>query len=276
MAHPAPAPHVPVSDALGRNNVRVLGNATGRPMVFVHGFGCSQEMWRFLTPAFEDDHRLVLYDLVGAGGSDLSAYDRGRYDSLHAHADDLVGILRALDLADAVVVAHSVGAVIAALAAAREPTRVGALVLVGPSPRYLNDGDYVGGFERADIDGLLDALDANYLGWSSVMAPLIMGNAERPELGEELAASFCRVDPAIAAHFARVTFLSDNRRDLAAVTTPTLVVQCSDDVIAPASVGAFVRDAMPDSTLVVLAATGHCPHLSAPDELAAAVRAYLG
>jgi len=276
MAHPAPAPHVPVSDALGRNNVRVLGNATGRPMVFVHGFGCSQEMWRFLTPAFEDDHRLVLYDLVGAGGSDLSAYDRGRYDSLHAHADDLVGILRALDLADAVVVAHSVGAVIAALAAAREPTRVGALVLVGPSPRYLNDGDYVGGFEREDIDGLLDALDANYLGWSSVMAPLIMGNAERPELGEELAASFCRVDPAIAAHFARVTFLSDNRRDLAAVTTPTLVVQCSDDVIAPASVGAFVRDAMPDSTLVVLAATGHCPHLSAPDELAAAVRAYLG
>jgi sigma-B regulation protein RsbQ len=270
-----PLEHTADQDVLRRNNVRVLGNPDGRPMVFAHGFGCSQEMWRLLTPAFERDHRIVLYDLLGAGGSDLSAYDRGRYDSLHAHADDLVEILRALDLTDAVLVAHSVAAMIAVLAASRAPERVGALVLVGPSPRYINDGDYVGGFERADIDALLDTLDANYLGWSSTMAPVIMGNDERPELGQELTDSFCRVDPAIAAHFARVTFLSDNRRDLASVTTPTLVVQCADDVIAPDAVGAYVHESIPGSELAVLAATGHCPHLSAPEELAAAMRRYL-
>jgi sigma-B regulation protein RsbQ len=270
-----PLEHTADQDVLRRNNVRVLGNPDGRPMVFAHGFGCSQEMWRLLTPAFERDHRIVLYDLLGAGGSDLSAYDRGRYDSLHAHADDLVEILRALDLTDAVLVAHSVAAMIAVLAASRASERVGALVLVGPSPRYINDGDYVGGFERADIDALLDTLDANYLGWSSTMAPVIMGNDERPELGQELTDSFCRVDPAIAAHFARVTFLSDNRRDLASVTTPTLVVQCADDVIAPDAVGAYVHESIPGSELAVLAATGHCPHLSAPEELAAAMRRYL-
>jgi sigma-B regulation protein RsbQ len=270
-----PLEHTADQDVLRRNNVRVLGNPDGRPMVFAHGFGCSQEMWRLLTPAFERDHRIVLYDLLGAGGSDLSAYDRGRYDSLHAHADDLVEILRALDLTDAVLVAHSVAAMIAVLAASRAPERVGALVLVGPSPRYINDGDYVGGFERADIDALLDTLDANYLGWSSTMAPLIMGNDARPELGQELTDSFCQVDPAIAAHFARVTFLSDNRRDLVSVTTPTLVVQCADDVIAPDAVGAYVHESIPGSELAVLAATGHCPHLSAPEELAAAMRRYL-
>ncbi len=277
MILPTPSEHATIDpDVLRRNNVRVLGNPEGRAMVFAHGFGCSQEMWRLLTPAFERDHRIVLYDLMGAGGSDLSAYDRGRYDSLHGHADDLVEILRALDLTDAVLVGHSVSAVIAVLAAASAPERVGALVLVGPSPRYINDGEYVGGFERGDIDALLDTLDANYLGWSSAMAPMIMGNADRPELAQELTDSFCRVDPVIAAHFARVTFLSDNRRDLAAVTTPTLVVQCSDDVIAPYEVGAFVHDEIPGSELVVLSATGHLPHLSAPDELAAAMRRYLG
>jgi sigma-B regulation protein RsbQ len=276
MVLPTPFEHATDPDVLRRNNVRVLGNPEGRPMVFAHGFGCSQEMWRLLTPEFEGDHRIVLYDLMGAGGSDTSAYDRGRYDSLHAHADDLVEILRALDLRDAVLVAHSVSSMIAVLAAMRAPERVGALVLVGPSPRYINDEEYFGGFEREDIDALLDTLDANYLGWSSVMAPMIMGNSDRPELGEELTDSFCRVDPAIAAHFARVTFLSDNRRDLAAVTTPTLVLQCSDDIIAPYAVGAFVHEAIPGSELVVLSATGHCPHLSAPDELTAAIRSYLG
>jgi sigma-B regulation protein RsbQ len=276
MTLPTPFERATDPDVLRRNNVRVLGNPEGRPMVFAHGFGCSQEMWRLLTPSFESDHLIVLYDLVGAGGSDLRAYDRGRYDSLHGHADDLVEILRALDLTDAVLVAHSVSAMIAVLAATRAPERVGALVLVGPSPRYINDGDYVGGFERADIDALLDTLDANYLGWSSTMAPVIMGNGDRPELGQELTDSFCRVDPEIAAHFARVTFLSDNRRDLAAVTKPTLVVQCSDDVIAPDAVGAFVHEAIRGSELAVLSATGHCPNLSAPDELAAAMRRYLG
>jgi sigma-B regulation protein RsbQ len=277
MILPTPFEHATTDpDVLRRNNVRVLGNPDGRPMVFAHGFGCSQEMWRLLTPAFERDHRIVLYDLMGAGGSDLGAYDRGRYDSLHGHADDLVEILRALDLTDAVLVAHSVSAMIAVLAAVQAPERVGALILVGPSPRYINDGEYVGGFERGDIDALLDTLDANYLGWSSAMAPMVMGNPDRPELGQELTDSFCRVDPAIAAHFARVTFLSDNRRDLAAVTTPTLVVQCSDDVIAPHAVGAFVHDEIPGSELAVLSATGHVPHLSAPDELAAAMRRYLG
>ena len=267
----------PVSgtDVLRRNNVTVSGNPAGRPIVFVHGFGCSQEMWHAVTPHFEADHRMVLLDLVGAGGSDLAAYDPVKYDSLHGYADDVLEILAALDLRDAVYVGHSVAATIGVLAETTDASRFGALVLVGPSPRYIDDEDYRGGFERADIEGLLDALDANYFGWSQTMAPLIMGNAERPDLGRQLTDSFCTVDPEIARHFARVTFLSDNRRDLSAVRTPTLVLQCSDDVIAPASVGRYVHEQISTSRLVQLAATGHCPNLSAPDELAQVITEFI-
>ncbi|GAA1966027.1 alpha/beta hydrolase [Agromyces allii] len=260
---------------LHRNNVKISGKPDGRPIVFAHGFGCSQEMWRLVAPAFERDHLVVLFDHVGAGGSDLRAYDRSRYDSLHGYADDVLEILDALDLHDTVYVGHSVSAMVGVLAATSRPQRFGALVLVGPSPRYIDEPGYRGGFSQADIDGLLDALDANYLGWSSELAPAIMGNPDVPELGDELTASFCSVDPAIARHFARVTFTSDNREDLRAVVSPTLILQCSDDIIAPRAVGEFVHREIPGSRLVQLAATGHCPNLSSPDEVVAAITDFL-
>ena len=265
----------PTPDALRRNNVTVSGDPAGRPIVFAHGFGCSQEMWHVVAPQFESDHRVVLFDAVGSGASDLTAYDPAKYDSLHGYADDVLELLEELDLRDVVYVGHSVAAMVGVLAETRDPSRFGALVLVGPSPRYIDDDGYTGGFERADIEGLLDALDANYLGWSEAMAPVIMGNADRPELGAQLTASFCTVDPEIARHFARVTFLSDNRRDLGSVRAPTLVLQCSDDVIAPTSVGRFVHEHIHGSRFVQLSATGHCPNLSAPDELTAEIRAFL-
>lgn len=262
----------PARDVRRRNNVTVSGNPNGRPMLFAHGFGCSQEMWRHVAPAFEDHNRVVLFDHVGAGGSELTAYDRSKYDSLHGYADDILDVIHDLDLHDVVFVGHSVSAMMGVLAAAREPSRFGALVLVGPSPRYLNDVGYVGGFDQPDIDAMLDSMDANYLGWSSAMAPVIMGNGDRLELAGELTESFCRTDPAIARHFARVTFLSDNRRDLAKVTTPTLVLQCTDDVIAPLCVGQYVHDAVAGSELVVMSATGHCPNLSDPVQLIERIR----
>jgi sigma-B regulation protein RsbQ len=276
MSTDALSPGRPVVDVRRRNNVREYGRADGRPIVFAHGFGCSQEAWRLVLPQFVDDYRVIAFDNVGAGGSDLSAYDRGKYDTIDGYASDVLDILDALELEDAVYVGHSVSSMIGVIASIRDPSRFGALVLVGPSPRYVNDGDYVGGFEQADIDGLIDALDANYLGWSATMAPVIMGNAERPELGEELTGLFCRVDPQVARQFARVTFLSDNRRDLAKVTVPTLVLQSSEDVIAPTPVGEFVHEQIPGSVLRMMSARGHVPNLSAPDEVASEIRAFLG
>lgn len=258
-----------------RNNVFLHGPAGGRPMMFAHGFGCDQNMWRYVWPAFAEDHRIVLFDHVGAGGSDLSAYDPARYDSLQGYADDVLEICRELELRDVVFVGHSVSSMIGALAAAAEPERFGRLVMVGPSPRYIDDEGYVGGFGREDIEGLLESLESNYLGWSSQMAPVIMGNDDRPELGEELTNSFCRTDPEIAAQFARVTFLSDNRDDLPRVGTPSLVLQCSHDAIAGEAVGRYVAANLPDSHFVQLEATGHCPNLSAPEETIAAIRQYL-
>jgi sigma-B regulation protein RsbQ len=263
-----------VTDVRRKNNVQISGNPAGRPIVFAHGFGCSQEVWRDVLPQFQADYRVVVFDHVGAGGSDLEAYDRGKYDSLGGYADDLLEILESEDLRDVVYVGHSVSSMIGVLAANRDSSRFGALILVGPSARYINDDGYVGGFEQADIDGLLDSLDANYFGWSAAMAPVIMGNDDRPELGEDLTASFCTVSPAIASQFARVTFLSDNRRDLDEVTVPTLVLQCTDDVIAPEGVGLYVHEHLPESEYQLLSATGHCPHLSAPAETIAAIQAF--
>jgi sigma-B regulation protein RsbQ len=260
---------------LERNNVNVHGNPDGRPMLFAHGFGCDQNMWRYVWPAFADDFRIVLFDHVGAGGSDTAAFDRRRYASLHGYADDVLEICRELDLSDTVFVGHSVSAMIGVLAATEAPERFGSLVLIGPSPRYIDDGEYVGGFSEEDITGLLDSMDANFLGWSSTMAPVIMGNADRPELGEELTNSFCRSDPEIAKQFARVTFMSDNRDDLAAVRTPALVLQCSDDPIAPEAVGRYVAGSLRASRYVQLEATGHCPNLSAPEETIAAIKAFV-
>jgi sigma-B regulation protein RsbQ len=258
-----------------RNRVRASGVPSGRPILFAHGFGCDQEMWRFVAPDFEVDHRVVVFDHVGAGNSDLSAYDREKYGSLRGYAEDVVEICRELGLSDVVFVGHSVSAMIGVLALQRAPELFGALVMIGPNPRYVDDDGYVGGFGRADILGLIEALDSNHLGWSKQMAPVIMGNPDKPDLTEELTNSFCRTDPAIARQFARVTFLSDNRADLPGVAVPTLVLQCSQDVIAPDVVGRYVHEQIPGSALTQLAATGHCPHLSAPEETTAAIRAFL-
>jgi sigma-B regulation protein RsbQ len=267
--------YAPQVDTLQRNNVTVSGVPDGPALVFAHGFGCDQNMWRFVAPTFEATHRVVLFDHVGAGGSVLAAYDPGRYATLGGYADDVVEMLRALDVTDATFVGHSVSSMIGILAAARAPGVIGRLVLVGPSPRYIDDDGYTGGFTQEDIDGLLESLDSNYLGWSGAMAPVIMGNTDRPALGAELTNSFCRTDPEIARHFARVTFTSDNRRDLATVSVPTLVLQCADDVIAPDVVGRYVHEHIAGSSLVRLAATGHCPNLSAPEETTAAIAAFL-
>jgi sigma-B regulation protein RsbQ len=262
-------------DVLARNNVSLTGRPDGPPMVFAHGFGCDQTMWRHVAPAFEGTHRIVLFDHVGAGGSDLAAYDPDRYARLEGYAADVVEILEALALPPAVFVGHSVSAMIGALAAADRPDLFDRLVLVGPSPRYIDDDGYRGGFAQEEIDELLETMDGNYLGWSQHIAPVIMGVPDRPELGEELTSSFCRTDPTIARRFARTTFLSDNRADLPRVRTPSLVVQCREDAIAPVEVGRYVHAHLPDSELVLLETTGHCPNLSAPDQLVEAMTGYL-
>jgi sigma-B regulation protein RsbQ len=265
----------PSMSVIERNNVRVSGAGT-QPMLFAHGFGCDQNMWRHVAPAFEAGYKVVLFDHVGAGGSDVRAYNKDKYGTLDGYARDVLEICQELPLSDVIFVGHSVAAMMGVLAARREPARFAKLVLVGPSPRYVNDGEYVGGFSREDIDGLLEALESNYLGWASTMAPMVVGNPDRPELGAELTNSFCRADPEIAAAFARVTFLSDNRADLADVTTPALILQCSQDMIAPEPVGQYVQRHLPGSRLVQMAATGHCPNLSAPAETIAAIRDFVG
>ncbi|WP_394620003.1 alpha/beta fold hydrolase [Lentzea sp. JNUCC 0626] len=256
---------------LRRNNVVVTGRDDGPAVLLAHGFGCDQNLWRLVVPHLSERFRVVLFDYVGSGRSDLSAWTPQRYSSLAGYAQDVLDICAELDLRDVVLVGHSVSSMIAVLAATREPERFAKLVLLTPSPCYLDDDDYRGGFSRADIDELLDALESNYLGWSATMAPVIVGNPDRPELGDELEASFCRTDPAVARVFARTTFLSDNRTDLAGVTTPTVVLQCSADAIAPPEVGEFVHDQIDGSVLVTLNATGHCPQLSAPEETATAI-----
>jgi sigma-B regulation protein RsbQ len=259
-----------------RNNVTEAGDPEGPPILFAHGFGCDQNMWRFVWPRFADHYRLVLFDHVGAGGSDLSAYDVERYSTLDGYAEDVLEICHELGLSEVVFVGHSVAAMIGVLAAAAEPDLFSRLVLVSPSPRYIDTDDYVGGFSREDIESLLDSMDGNYLGWSSQMAPVIMGNGDRPELGDELTNSFCRTDPEIARRFARVTFLSDNRADLPRAAVPSLVLQCREDAIASEPVGRFVAERLPDARLVMLDAVGHCPNLSAPEETAAAIEEFLG
>lgn len=261
-------------DILKRNNVVIRGQG-GESILFSHGYGCDQNMWRFVAPAFEEDYQTILFDHVGAGASDMSAYSYDRYASLGGYADDIIEIANELGLEDAIFVGHSVSAMIGLLAARKAPKLFKSMVLVGPSPSYIDDGDYVGGFKEAEIDELLESLDNNHLGWSMTMAPVIMGNPGRPELGEELTESFCRTDPSIAKHFARTTFLSDTRDILPAVRVRCLILQCSSDVIAPVAVGEYVHSRIPDSELVIMNATGHCPNLSAPEETIAAIKAFL-
>lgn len=257
-----------------RNHVNLSGTGP-KTMVFAHGFGCDQNMWRHVAGAFAEDFRILLFDHVGHGNSDLSAYSASRYSSLAAYADDLVEVCRDAGVTGGIFVGHSVGAMIGAIASLKAPELFESLIMVGPSPRYIDDGDYVGGFAHDQIEELVEFLGDNHLGWSAAMAPAIMGNADRPELGEELTNSFCRTDPAIARDFARVTFTSDNRADLPRITVPTLILQCSDDIIAPTQVGEYVHDHIAGSELIQLQATGHCPNLSAPEEVIAAMRTFV-
>ncbi|USB32993.1 alpha/beta hydrolase [Paenibacillus sp. YPG26] len=262
-------------DILRRNNVTTQGSGT-TSMIFAHGFGCDQNMWRFVAPAFEDDYQTVLFDYVGSGQSDLSAYNPIRYGDLNGYAQDVLEICESLGLQDTIFVGHSVGAMIGILASIQRPEFFSQLILIGPSPRYMNDlPDYIGGFERSDLDGLFDLMDKNYLSWAGYLAPAIMGNLERPGLAAELETSFCKVNPAIARQFAEVTFYGDNREDLPKVTTPALILQSTDDIIAPLEVGAYVYHHIPESTLQIMEATGHCPHMSHPEETIRLIQEYL-
>ncbi len=263
-----------MTQALTRNNVVVSGYGDAA-LIFAHGYGCDQNIWRLVAPAFADDYRIILFDHVGAGRSDLRAYAPAKYAALDGYAGDVLEICDQLALKEVVYVGHSVSTMIGVLAAIRRPELFKNLILVGPSACYIDDDGYRGGFSHNDIQGLLAQLDSNYLGWARSIAPVIMGNPEHPELSLELTESFCRTEPTIAKAFARVTFLSDNRDDLKHVRTPTLVMQCSQDALAPEFAGRFVHDQVRDSEFVHLRAKGHCPHLSAPKETIAEIQRYL-
>jgi sigma-B regulation protein RsbQ len=269
-----PGGHTDAELIRARNNVHFSGRGE-RTMMFAHGFGCDQTMWRLVAPAFEADYRVVLFDYVGCGKSDWSAWGPQRYDSLCGYAQDVLDIINAFDLRDVVFVGHSVSAMIGMLASIEAPERFSRLIHIGPSPRYVNDAGYVGGFERDDIEGLLDLMEKNYVGWAAFLAPVVMKNPGRAELTGELQASFCATDPRVTRQFARVTFLSDNRADLPKVTVPSLILQCSEDSIAPASVGSYLQGALRRATLWQMSATGHCPHMSHPDETIALMKRYL-
>jgi sigma-B regulation protein RsbQ len=264
-----------MTDILKRNNVRIIGEGD-EVMMFAHGFGCDQNVWRHLIKAYQARYKLVVFDFVGSGQSDLSAYDAERYSSLDGYATDVIEIIEALHLRNVIFIGHSVSCMTGLRAAIKQPQYFSKLIFVAPSPCYINDGDYVGGLERDDLHGLFDMMDSNYLGWSSSMGPLIMGNAEVPELGEELTANFCATDPDIARQFARVTFFSDNRADLGRLSVPSLTLQCKEDILAPLEVGYYLNNHTPNNTLIILEATGHCPHLSAPAKTIEAIDGYIG
>ncbi len=257
-----------------RNNVTVIGSGE-QVLLFAHGFGCDQNAWRYITDAFTDGYTVVLFDYVGAGKSDLSAYDSKKYSSLQGYASDVLDICEELQLKDVIFIGHSVSCMIGVLAAKQKPHYFKKLVFVGPSARYLNDGSYTGGFEKDDLEKLFDIMDSNYLGWSRTLAPAIMGKTNRAELGEELTNSFCATDPEIARQFARVTFLSDNRKDLSGLKVESLTLQCSEDIIAPLEVGYYIEQHTPGNTLILMKATGHCPHMSAPEETIEAIKSFI-
>lgn len=256
------------------HHVNLFGNGS-QPMMFAHGFGCDQIMWRYITPAFEDEYKIVLFDYIGCGRSDLAYYDPEKYNSLNGYAEDVVNICKELNLTNVIFVGHSVSSIIGLLAGISNPEMFSKIIMIGPSPCYLNDGNYKGGFDRFEIQDILKAMDENYEAWASFLAPKIMGNPDKPELGEELKESFCSTDPEIAKQFARVTFFGDNREDLKKVKVPVLLMQCSNDILVPLEVGEYCKRNIMNSKLQVLKATGHCPHLSAPEETIKVIKNYL-
>lgn len=263
-----------MTDILKRNNVKAIGQGT-QTIIFAHGFGCDQNTWRYVTDTFTDDYKVVLFDYVGAGKSDLNAYDARKYSSLKGYAADVLDICETLDIKDSIFVGHSVSSMIGLLAAVQQPSYFSKMIFLGPSARYINDNNYKGGMEQEDLEALLDVMDSNYLGWSKSMGPAIMGNPERPHLGEDLANSFCATNPDIAKDFARVTFLSDNRDDLRRLQVQSLTLQCAEDVLAPEAVGKYINENTPGNTMIQLKATGHCPHLSAPEEIITAIKSFI-
>ncbi len=261
-------------DILKRNNVILKGQGH-QIMLFAHGFGCDQNMWRFVTPAFEEEYKVVLFDYVGCGKSDTVAYHADRYASLHGYAQDVLEICAALEAEEIIFVGHSVSAMIGLLAAVENPDIFSCMIFIGPSARYLNDVDYMGGFSREDLEGLLEVMENNFIGWANFLAPVVMKNEERAELTQELKESFCSTDPVITRRFAEVTFFSDNREDLSNLTMPCLILQCSDDAIAPEEVGLYIHHKIKGSTFEKMNATGHCPHMSDPEETVKLIQKFL-
>lgn len=257
-----------------RNNVRTFGSGD-HVLVFAHGFGCDQSMWKFVAPAFEESHRVVLFDLTGAGQSDLSAYDYAAYGKLERHAEDIIEICDALELEKPTLVGHSVSAITSGLAAVAAPDKIGSVVMVAPSPCFLNQPEYTGGFDRADLEQVIDFMQQNYLGWAEQMAPTIAGDGAEGPASQMLTQSFCRTDPDIARHFGEVTFLSDKRAEMSQIDVPTLILQCANDALAPTSVGEWMEKTIPNATLNVIDTFGHCPHLTAPDATIQAIESYL-
>jgi sigma-B regulation protein RsbQ len=264
-----------ISAILKRNNVHITGKGS-KPILFAHGFGCDQNMWRFILPAFEEQYQVITFDYVGHGKSDQDSYNTERYSSLQGYAQDVLEIASELQLSNTIFIGHSVSSMIGMLAAIENPSVFSQLIMIGPSPCYLNNTEYMGGFDRADIEGLLETMEKNYIGWANYLAPAIMGNKDRPELGQELTDSFCSTDPIIARQFAEVTFLSDNRHDLTKLAVPSLILQCAEDIIAPDCVGEYLHKTLPESTLYRMKATGHCPHISEPEETITLIKNYLG
>jgi sigma-B regulation protein RsbQ len=261
-------------DVIKRNNVNVIGNGS-QVILFAHGFGCDQNMWRFMTPSFADQYKIVLFDFIGCGKSDATTYNVEKYSSLYGYAQDVLDICEALQLRDIIFVGHSVSSMIGTLAALQSPGIFSKLIFVCPSPRYINDPEYNGGFSREDLEGLLEVMDNNYAGWAHFLAPVVMQNPEMPNLTKELETSFCNSDPFITRKFAQVTFFSDNRKDLHKLNLPVLILQCAEDAIAPDNIGEFMHQKIKGSMLVKMKATGHCPHMSHPEETINAIMQFI-
>lgn len=265
---------VSAMDVLKRNNVNIIGQGK-QVLMFAHGFGCDQSMWRFVTPAFEKDYKIVLFDYVGCGKSDISQYREDRYNSLYGYALDVLEICHELELEDVILVGHSVSSMIGLLASIQDQERFRAMILVCPSACYINKNGYIGGFEEKDLHGLMEVMENNYVGWANFLAPMVMKNLERPELAQELEESFCSMDKEITGNFAKVTFFSDNRRELSEVKVPSLVLQCKEDDIASEIVGEYVHNTLENSEIYYMNATGHCPHMSHPQETIECMQKYL-
>lgn len=259
---------------LKRNNVKISGKGS-KVIVFAHGFGCDQNAWKYISNSFIEDYKIVLFDFVGAGESDLSAYDPKKYASLQGYVNDLIEIGETLSINKATFIGHSVGCMIGSLAAIQKPDLFEQLIFIGPSPCYISNGDYKSGFDKETIDSLMEVMEEDYISWSKALAPEIMNKNNGEELSTELTETFCSIDPEIGKQFARVTFLSDNRKDLPLIPAKSLTIQCSDDIIAPLSVGQYIKEHTPGNTLKILEAQGHCPHMSHPEETVQLIKEFL-